>query len=107
MEDWAGPDGPLGRHVTEEVRKTLSSYREQPNLVAEHASQERATADGGYAHRQIVELAQNSADSCSGLGARGRIDIRLTGDYLYCADSGSPLDEDGRSSDQNQLHGGA
>ena len=26
---------------------------------------------------------------------RGRIDIRLTDDYLYCADSGSPLDEDG------------
>ena len=95
MEDWTGPDGPLGGYVTEEVRKTLSSYREQPNLVAEHASHERATADGGYAHRQIVELAQNSADSCSDLGGRGRIYIRLTGDHLYCADSGSPLDEDG------------
>ena len=95
MVNWEGPDGSLGRYVAREVRKTLNSYLAQPNLVAEHASQEKATADGGYAHRQIVELAQNSADSCSGLVARGRIEIRLTDDYLYCADSGSPLDEDG------------
>ena len=95
MVNWEGPDGSLGRYVAREVRKTLNSYLAQPNLVAEHASQEKATADGGYAYRQIVELAQNSADSCSGLGVRGRIDIRLTDDYLYCADSGSPLDEDG------------
>lgn len=93
--NWEGPNGPLGRYVAEEVRKTLNSYREQPTLVAEHASHERDTADGGYAYRQVVELAQNSADSCTGLESRGRIDIRLTANYLYCADSGTPLGEDG------------
>ena len=105
---WAKPDGKLGRYIAEESAKTLNSYREQPKRVAEDANVEDDTAGGGYAHRQLFELIQNSADALSPIGgdreradaplARGevgRIEVRLTGDYLYCADDGEPVDRDG------------
>ena len=91
--DWVGPDGPLGTFVVEEVHKTLKSYRVQPHNVTEHANQEYDTAQGGYAHRQIFELVQNSADALMDALQGSSILVRLTDDYLYCADNGSPLDE--------------
>ena len=105
--DWAGPDGELGRWIVEESRKTLESYRAQPNLVAEHANVELDTASGGYRHRQLFELIQNSADALcpdacdeetggeATAGGPGRIEVRLTTRYLYCADNGEPIDTDG------------
>lgn len=107
LEGWAGPDGELGRVVIEESRRTLDSYRVQSNLVLEHANVEEDTAYGGYQHRQLFELVQNSADALwsdaderemgddSPAGRRGRIEIRLTGECLYCADDGEPIDADG------------
>ena len=91
---WAGPDGPLGSYITKESQKTLEAYRSQSNLIAEHANLEEDTARGGYAHRQLFELIQNSADSLAGLGS-GRIQIRLTPTHLYCADEGRPIDSSG------------
>ena len=91
---WAGPDGPLGSYITRESQKTLEAYRSQSNLIAEHANHEEDTARGGYAHRQLFELVQNSADSLAGLGS-GRIQIRLTPTHLYCADEGRPIDSSG------------
>ena len=91
---WAGPDGPLGSYITRESQKTLEAYRSQSNLIAEHANHEEDTARGGYAHRQLFELVQNSADSLAGLGS-GRIQIRLTPTHLYCADEGCPIDSSG------------
>ena len=91
---WAGPDGPLGGYITRESQKTLEAYRSQSNLIAEHANHEEDTARGGYAHRQLFELVQNSADSLAGLGG-GRIQIRLTPTHLYCADEGNPIDSSG------------
>ena len=105
--DWAGPDEALGRYVTEQSQCTLDSYRAQPHLVEEHANLEQDTAQGGYQHRQLFELVQNSADalapnSAIGDEARGpasvkagRIEIRLADGCLYCADDGGPIDEDG------------
>ena len=91
---WAGPDGPLGGYITRESQKTLEAYRSQSNLIAEHANHEEDTARGGYAHRQLFELVQNSADSLARLGS-GRIQIRLTPTHLYCADEGNPIDSSG------------
>ena len=65
---WAKPDGKLGRYIAEESAKTLNSYREQPKRVAEDANVENDTAGGGYAHRQLFELIQNSADALSPIG---------------------------------------
>ena len=92
--DWAGPHGPLGIFIREESKKTLEAYRKQSNLVAEHANHEEDTARGGYAHRQLFELVQNSADALSE-SSGGRIDIRLTPTHLYCADEGQPIDVGG------------
>ena len=92
--DWAGPNGPIGRYISEDTRKTLEAYRSQPDLILEHANHEEDTARGGYAHRQLFELVQNSADALAGSNG-GRICIRLTSKYLYCADEGKPVDEDG------------
>ena len=93
--DWAGPDGDLGAYITEESRRTISAYADQPRLVLEHANLEQDTARGGYAHRQLFELVQNGADALSGASEAGRIAIRLTDGCLYCADDGEPIDEAG------------
>ena len=107
LHDWAGPDGELARYIAEESRRTLNSYREQPHLIAEHAAVEQDTAHGGYQHRQLFELVQNSADALWGgsgdqhtgsLGltsSAGRVEVHLTKNVLYCADDGEPIHADG------------
>ena len=50
---------------------------------------------GGYAHRQLFELVQNSADALLDSPKGRSILIRLTDGFLYCADDGEPIDEDG------------
>ena len=92
---WAGPSDELSRYVTTDSRKTLGAYRKQPTLVREHANHEKDTARGGYAHRQLFELAQNSADALAGASGGGRIAILLSESHLYCADDGRPIDEEG------------
>ena len=92
--DWAPPTGYLGAYIGQETGKTLEAYRIQPNLVDRDANHEEDTARGGYARRQIFELIQNGADALSGTGG-GRIWIGLTSSYLYCADDGQPIDQDG------------
>ena len=93
--EWEGVDGALAQFVAAEARRTLDAYRSQPNLVTEHANHEHDAARGGYAHRQLYELAQNSADALTHEGAGQSVLIRLTDQYLYCADDGKPLDEAG------------
>ena len=94
-EAWHGPEDALGRFVLAEAHKTLEAYRAQPHLVTEHANQEYDTAHGGYAHRQLYELVQNGADALTHPGTGQSILIRLTKRYLYCADDGKPIDEEG------------
>ena len=92
--DWAGPSDSIGRYIGKESSRTLDAYRSQPTLVIEHANHEEDTARGGYAHRQLFELVQNSADALAGPSG-GRIRIRLTPTHLYCADDGQPIDRGG------------
>ena len=94
-EAWHGPENALGRFVLAEAHKTLEAYRAQPHLVTEHANQEYDTAHGGYAHRQLYELVQNGADALTHPSTGQSILIRLTKRYLYCADDGKPIDEEG------------
>ena len=93
--NWFDPLGRIGKFIVSEAEKTLKSYREQPRLVTEHANLEHDTAHGGYAHRQLFELVQNSADSLLDAPRGKSILIRLTEGFLYCADNGSPIDERG------------
>ena len=92
---WRGPEDALGRFVLAEARNTLEAYRVQPHLVTEHANQEHDTAHGGYAHRQLYELIQNGADALTHPGTGQTILVRLTERFLYCADDGKPIDEEG------------
>ncbi len=92
--EWADGDGPIPAYIVAEAKKTLDAYRAQPSLVVEHANHELDMAKGGYAHRQLFELVQNSADAITGVG-RGSVLVRLTTSYLYCADDGQPMSADG------------
>ena len=91
---WAGSDGAIGAYIREETKKSLDSYRNQPNNLREDANQEEDTARGGYANRQLFELVQNSADALAGSDG-SYIWIRLTPTHFYCADNGRPIDQDG------------
>ena len=93
--DWIDPEGKLGRFIVNETEKSLKSYREQPKLITEHARAEFSTVHGGYAHRQLFELVQNSADALRRTPNGKAILVRLTENFLYCADDGKPLDERG------------
>ena len=92
---WVGPDGPLAEFIVKETQKTLDSYRVQPRHVTEHYNQEYDTAHGGYARRQLFELVQNSSDALLEAPKGKSILLRLTERFLYCADDGKPIDEDG------------
>lgn len=93
--NWFGLNGALGRFISEESENTLSAYDAQPNLIREHANHEHDTSHGGYAHRQLFELIQNSADAHSQTARQGQIQVHLTESFLYCADDGQPLNENG------------
>ena len=93
--DWIGPTGQIAKFIVKEAKRTLASYRAQPRRVAEDANSEQITAHGGYAHRQLFELVQNSADALLDSPKGKSILIRLTEGYLYCADDGDPIDESG------------
>ena len=75
---WPGPNSALGRYIAEQSQSTLDAYREQPKLVSEHANLEQDTAQGGYQHRQLFELVQNSADALAPVSATG--DLERTGE---------------------------
>lgn len=92
---WEGPQGELGAFVAAEAASNLKAYREQPHLVTEHANQEHDTAHDGYVHRQLYKLVRNSADALSHAGTGQSILVRLTERFLYCADDGKPIDQDG------------
>ena len=92
---WSGPDSPICNFIAEQTRNTLRAYREQPNLVTEHANHEHDIAHGGYAHRQLFELVQNSADALANAPDGKSILVRLTQNHLYCADDGAAISEDG------------
>ena len=93
--DWAGPSGRIGEFIVQEAKRSLNAYREQPRLITEHARSELDTAQGGYAHRQLFELVQNSADALLKSSNGKSVLIRVTEEFLYCADDGIPIDEDG------------
>ena len=91
--DWAGGDGEIGRYIHTVTDQIIDSYEADPNLIERDANEERSTSRGGYSNRQLVELVQNSADALQGV--YGRIEIRVTEGYLYCADEGLPISTDG------------
>ena len=93
--DWIGPAGRVGQFVAGLAANTLESYRARPALVTEHADSEDETARGGAADRLLLHLVRNSAGALLDAPKGQSILVRLTENCLYCADDGSPIDEDG------------
>ena len=92
---WMGVEGEIVDFIVRETERTVDAYSRQPHLVTEHANHEHDTAHGGYAHRQLFELVQNSADALVDAGGGQSILVRLTEDNLYCADDGRAIDAAG------------
>ena len=92
--DWIGEDGPLAKVVRAQSDENLRVYATSPTRVDEDAGQEMNLAHGGYGKRQLLELVQNGADAMLSLPG-GRIHAIVTPEYLYCANEGDAIDEDG------------
>lgn len=90
---WKSPAGELSLLIDERRAACLDVYRRDPTRVREDALKERATAEGGYGRKQILELVQNASDAM--LEDSGRIEVRLTDDFLYVANQGSPFTREG------------
>lgn len=92
VSHWGTPDPNLVAWIERHQSQVLTSYGAQPKLVQEHANLEDQYRTGGYATRQVLELAQNAADALDSWPKRGRIELRLTENALYCANEGRPFD---------------
>ncbi|MFW6691546.1 hypothetical protein [Streptomyces sp. MAR4 CNX-425] len=98
--DWV-PDAGLASEVDGITGRTLKAYREDPNLITEHANHEESIRVGGYANRTLLELVQNAADAMAGVEGNdegvGRVEIVLDVDRqtLYCANAGRPFSRNG------------
>ena len=85
------PDPSLTGWLRSHRQNALDAYKANPLLVGEHGRQEDSFRTGGYADRQVLELVQNAADAQQRSGTRGRVELRLTSDSLYCANQGEPF----------------
>lgn len=84
--------GELDDLIRERQKLTLEHYRRDPDLLEEHVGMEDNFEAGGYGERQVQELLQNGVDQ---LIERGRIEFRLAGGVLYCANEGNPFTTEG------------
>lgn len=79
----------------------MAAYRNVPRDIMEHYGIEQTMLAGGYGYRQILELVQNGADAILEASEQGvhdsasRIQVLLHGEFLYVANTGAPLSEDG------------
>jgi superfamily II DNA or RNA helicase len=94
MEMHLGEERVLEAVVREQTDENIRVYLTSPTRVDEDAGQEMNLAHGGYGKRQLLELVQNGADAMISAPG-GRIDVVLTADYLYCANQGDPISENG------------
>ena len=95
MSVWPEPDAALVAFVGERQRIAISNYVNDPLLLQEHLGHEEDLASGGYGKRQIPELLQNAADALLSGGSAGRVEFRIAGGNLYCANEGAAFDERG------------
>lgn len=90
---WLGTDSEVCQAVDKYSRDCLRTYETDERRVREDANIERTAIEGGYARRQLFELIQNGADEL--ILERGRIEVVLTGDAMYCANEGRPVSSHG------------
>lgn len=93
MNEWDRSSEGLARVVWDQTDMCLNVYAEDPSRVQQDANNERRISQGGYATRQLEELAQNAVDAARQGGER--IEILLTSEALYVANDGEPFSEQG------------
>ncbi|WP_374113484.1 sacsin N-terminal ATP-binding-like domain-containing protein, partial [Frankia sp. AgB1.8] len=98
----AGPDLPAGQadpldpFGTAAIRsRVLDAWAASPARFREDANAEEDAALGAYRDRLVAELLQNGVDAAAAAGVPGRVLIRLAGDLLEVANTGSPLTAEG------------
>jgi|DewCreStandDraft_4_1066084.scaffolds.fasta_scaffold00224_128 superfamily II DNA or RNA helicase len=84
----------LAAKLDELNRRTLAGWRANPDLVQKDAREEESLLASGYHDRQIFELVQNAADAAIDR-ASARVELRLTERWLYAANTGEPVSEEG------------
>ena len=87
---WQKQDAKLASLIETQFESSLGTFLADPKLLQEQANHEDTFRTGGYSTRQLSELIQNAADAISSSKQRGRIEVRLTKDALYCANEGLP-----------------
>jgi hypothetical protein len=92
---WNIPDKTLQQWIEDQRHSAMRSFEALPRLIKEQGLQEESFRTGGYAHRQILELAQNAADALRRGGDRGRVEVVLRDDVLYCANEGAAFTQGG------------
>jgi superfamily II DNA or RNA helicase len=92
---WDESDVSLQAWVETHRKRALEAYVANPLLISEHGMQEDSFRTGGYAQRQVLELVQNAADALRRSGRRGRVEVVLDDDTLYCANEGTPFGQEG------------
>lgn len=92
---WPAPDPELVRYIDEWQSVVPRVYREDSKLLEEHVRQESSFRTSGYSRRQVTELVQNAADAIYKSGTRGKIELVLTEDHLYCANDGKAFERAG------------
>jgi hypothetical protein len=90
---WLGTDSEVCTAVDKYSRDCLRTYEIDARRVTADANIERTAIEGGYARRQLFELVQNGADEL--IDGRGRIEVVLTADSMYCANQGRPVSAQG------------
>lgn len=93
LHDWLGAESPVGQAVERYSKDCLNTYKVDARRITEDANGERFAIEGGYARRQLEELIQNGADEL--IDRRGRIELVLTADALYCANEGRAITTEG------------
>lgn len=88
--------------IEQKRRNRLDAYRNEPRDIREHAGIEETVLAGGYGYRQVLELVQNGADAILeankfviDLRQEARIEVVLREHYLYVANTGAALSQEG------------
>lgn len=78
--------------------QVLAGWTASPARFREDANAEEDLALGGYHDALVVELVQNAVDAAGAAGVPARVLLRLRGDVLECANTGTALTAEGLQS---------
>jgi len=91
---WYEPNRPLMETIAAENQSYINTYRDRPQYITEHYQWEQHLQNA-YQGRELFELIQNATDAARDVEGDQKIELRLEGEVLYCANTGSSITPDG------------